>query len=146
LKPFERQHRARHALAIADAAFAANLNFKNGFVKAVIVDDLRVSKLKLPGFIGPEAAVDHEQDESMELFAPAFVSDLARFLRAFARRLVQLFVFLRRERCALIGRSGRSGRAGCGAARGQPGLSNEDGLGRNLQCEIKSRPRERLAG
>ena len=75
----------------------------------------------------------------MELFAPAFVSDLARFLRAFARRRVQLFVFFRREPCALIGRSG------CGAARGQPGLCNEDGSGRNPHCAMKSRPRGRLA-
>jgi hypothetical protein len=34
----------------------------------------------------------------------------------------------------------------CGAAREQPRLCNEGGPGRNLRCEIKSRPRERLAG
>jgi len=72
------------AARLADAAFAANLDFKDRFAQPVIESDLHIAKLKLPGLIGPEAAIDHEQDKVVELFALPFVSDLARILRAFA--------------------------------------------------------------
>ena len=93
--------RAGHAFAISHAAFSANFDFEDGFIQSVIVGDLHVSELKLPGFIRPETGIDHEQHEVMELFALPFVSNPARFLRAFARRLIEKFVFIRREPCAV---------------------------------------------
>ena len=39
-------HRARHAFAIADAALAAHLDFKDGFIAVVVLDDLHVAKFK----------------------------------------------------------------------------------------------------
>jgi hypothetical protein len=77
---FERKNRSRHALAVTDAAFAANLDFKDGLGETFIERDLHVTELKPPSFIRPDASVDHEQDEVVELFALPFVSDLARFL------------------------------------------------------------------
>ena len=38
-KPLEGPHRARRALALADAALAAHLDLQNGFLAAAVLDD-----------------------------------------------------------------------------------------------------------
>ncbi len=93
----KRAHSAAHALAVADTALAAHLDFKDRLTARVVFNDCHVPELKAPRFIGPEAGVGREQHVIVKLFAFPFEARLLGLMRAFSRGLVELLVFLGRE-------------------------------------------------
>jgi hypothetical protein len=67
-QPLERPDGPAGALAIADAALAANLDLKDGFIAALIRDDLHIAIFKAVRLIRPQARIGHEQDVVVKLF------------------------------------------------------------------------------
>ena len=97
LQPLERPDGAGHAFAIADAALAPHLDFKDCFSGGVVIDDGHIAELQPPGLVRPEAGIHGEQHVVVELLAFPFEAVLFRLVRALARRLVELLVFFGRK-------------------------------------------------
>ena len=66
-QPLEGLYGPAGTLAIADAAFAANLNLKDGFLTSLILDDLHIAIFKVVRLVGPQAGIGHEQDVVVKL-------------------------------------------------------------------------------
>src|ERR1017187_3076953 len=96
-QPLERPDGSAGALAIADAALAAHLDFKDGFVAALIIDDLHVAVFKVVRFVRTQAGVGHEQDIVVKLFGFPFVAGIFRGVSPAPGGFVELLVFLRGE-------------------------------------------------
>src|SRR5271157_1520928 len=67
-QPLKRLYGPAGALAIADAAFAADLDLKDGFVAALILNDLYIAIFKVVRLVRPQAGIGHEQDIVVKLF------------------------------------------------------------------------------
>ena len=70
--PLIRQDRARHALAVPNTAFAANLNLQNPLPRPVVRDDGHIPVLQIPGLVRPQAGVPHEENKVMQLLGVPF--------------------------------------------------------------------------
>ena len=90
-------HRTGHALAMANAAFAAHLDFKDFLSCTVIFRDGHIAVFKIERFIGAQAGVRHEKHKVVHLFSVPFIVIVERFLCVSARGFVERFIFLRTE-------------------------------------------------
>jgi hypothetical protein len=66
-QPLERPYCPAGAFAIADAAFAADLDLKDGFIARVVVHDLHIAILKAVCLVRSQAGISHEQDKIVKL-------------------------------------------------------------------------------
>src|ERR1039457_5663528 len=94
-QPLERPDGSAGALAIADAAFAADLDLKDGFVAALIIDDLHGAVFKVVRCVRTQAGVGHEQDIVVKLFGFPFVAGIFRSVSPAPGGFIELLVFLR---------------------------------------------------
>jgi len=67
-QPLERPDGPAGALAIADAAFAADLDLKDGFIARGIIDDLHIAIFKTVRLVRSQPGICHEQDIVVKLF------------------------------------------------------------------------------
>src|SRR5665213_2515383 len=89
-QPLKRLYGPTGALAIADAAFAAHLDLKDGFMAALVLDDLHIAIFKLVRLVRPQAGIRHEQDVVVKLFRFPFVAGIFRSARPPAGGFVEL--------------------------------------------------------
>src|ERR1019366_5877398 len=97
----ERLYGPAGALAIADAAFAADLDLKDGFMAAGVIDDLHITICKAARLVRPKAGIGHEQDIVVKLSRFPFVAGILRTVCPSPGSFIELFVFLRRKPCAV---------------------------------------------
>ncbi len=95
----EGQDGTGHALAVAGAAFAADLYLKNGLAAVAVFHDFYVAKFKPVGLVGTQAGVTHEQHVVVHLLAfPIPTSAIVRrFFRALAGGEIEGSIFSGRE-------------------------------------------------
>src|ERR1035441_6830720 len=94
-QPLERPDGPAGALAIADAAFAADLDLKDGFMAAGVIDDLHIAIFKAARLVRSEAGIGHEQDIVVKLFRFPFVAVIFRTVCPSPGGFIKLLVFLR---------------------------------------------------
>src|ERR1039458_4752347 len=92
-QPLKRLYGSAGALAIADAAFAANLDLKDGFMAALILDDLHIAIFKLVRLVRPQAGIGHEQDIVVKLFRFPFVAGIFRSVSPAPGGFIELLAF-----------------------------------------------------
>ena len=66
-QPLKRHDGPTGAFAIADAAFAAHFDFKDGFTGRGVLDDRHVAIFEAARLVRPQAGVGHEQDIVVKL-------------------------------------------------------------------------------
>lgn len=90
-------HRARHALAMPDAAFPAHFDFKDLVAAMFVLGDPHIAVFEVIGFIRAQPGVGHEQDEVVHLLGvpPIKIGDF--LAGVFPGRFVKLLVFLGAE-------------------------------------------------
>ena len=82
LQALERQDGVRHALAVADAAFAAHFDFEDASRSVLRRSTMVTSRNCKPcGLVGPQAGVGHEQHVVVQLLARPLPALLGRLLR-----------------------------------------------------------------
>lgn len=96
-QPLIRPDRARRALAVTDAALAADLDLQNFLPRSVIDDDFHVAMLQVFGLVGTKPRISHEQHVVVHLLSIPAIVIMERLLRIRARRLIELLVLLRTE-------------------------------------------------
>lgn len=91
---FERIDRIRHALAVADAGLAAHVDDENVFLRGIIVLGFRVPEFEIPRFVRTQAGIRHEQYEGVKVFVFVLPAASGAIVDAFARCLLEGFVFV----------------------------------------------------
>lgn len=106
LEPPEWPEGSLGALAVFEAFLPTHLDFNDGFVRGIVVDDVHIAGLESVGSVGTQGSGCHEEHKIGQVFSVLFEADLLWMLGAFARGFVQLPVLIRGKPCTVRDFSG----------------------------------------